>query len=368
MKNNRWRGILLLGFCLLASSVYAQKKKVIIGYVGGYRGLITTNVSPKKLSIINYAFVDVRNNRAWLHREATDTINFRRLNELKKQNPNLKIMISIGGWSWSGRFSDAALTDTSRTYFATSAADIISKYDLDGIDIDWEYPGRPGDVGNVYRPEDKDNYTLLFKALRLAMDSLATQTHKKYLLSTAAGGFAGYLTTTDMGSAQKYLDYINLMTYDYNGKVAGHHTNLYGSKLSKGEYADTAVNAFIAAGVPAKKLVMGIAFYGHEFNLVPTAKRGIGDSILNRTNGRGYTFIKDSLINRNGYVRYRDRAAKAPYLYNSVTKKYVSYDDEWSVRKKCKYVLHKKMAGVMFWEYNEDSKEYLLNEINLDLK
>src|ERR1700683_302347 len=105
----------------------AQDKPVIIGYVGGYKGLITVNVSPNKLSIINYAFVDVRNNRAWLHREATDTINFRRLNLLKKQNPVLKILISIGGWTWSGKFSDAVLSDTSRRGFASNAVAIIKK-------------------------------------------------------------------------------------------------------------------------------------------------------------------------------------------------------------------------------------------------
>lgn len=369
MKRNVFFTILLSGICLMAGSVTAQSSKpVIIGYVGGYRGLINVNVSPKKLTVINYAFVDIKDNRAWLHREATDTVNFRKLNELKKQNPALKIMISIGGWTWSGRFSDAALTDTSRTLFAASAASIINKYDLDGIDIDWEYPGRPGLEGNVYRPEDKQNYTLMFKALRHAMDSIAVQTHKKYLLSTAAGGFAGYTVTTDMGAAQQYLDYINLMTYDFSNKVAGHHTNLYNSKLYKGEYADQAVNAFMAAGVPASKLVMGVAFYAHIYNLSPDAKHGIGDSILNRASGKGYTFIKDSLINRNGYISYRDHRAKAPYLYNPTIRQYVSYDDEWSVRKKCRYVLHKKMAGVMFWEYNEDPKEYLLDEINHDLK
>ena len=126
---------LLIVLFYLFNICQAQNKPVIIGYVGGYKGLINVNVSPKKLSVINYAFVDVKNNRAWLHREATDTINFRRLNELKKQNPALKIVISIGGWTWSGKFSDAVLTDTARAAFAASAADIVRKYDLDGVDI-----------------------------------------------------------------------------------------------------------------------------------------------------------------------------------------------------------------------------------------
>jgi chitinase len=358
-----------LVFCLLASFCKAQDSPVIIGYVGGYKGLINVNVSANKLSVINYAFVDIKDNRAWLHREATDTINFRRLNELKKQNPALKVVISIGGWTWSGKFSDAVLTDTSRAAFAASAVDIVRKYDLDGVDIDWEYPGRPGLEGNIYRRDDKQNFTLMFRDLRHALDSIKEQTHKTYLLTTAVGGFVTFLDNTEMGKAQQYLNYINLMTYDFGGDVAGHHTNLYNSKLYQTKnYADNAVNAFIAAGVPADKLVMGLAFYGRVYNVDSIAKRGIGGKILNRDKGRGYSTIRDSLVNKNGYTRYRDRNAKAPYLYNASTRQFITYDDEWSVKKKCRYVLSKKMAGVMFWEYSSDPKEYLLNEVNAILR
>jgi GH18 family chitinase len=355
--------------CLLINFCKAQDKPIIIGYVGGYRGLINVKVSPHKLSIINYAFVDIKDNRAWLHREATDTINFRRLNELKKQNPALRIVISIGGWTWSGKFSDAVLTDTSRKAFAASAADIVRKYDLDGVDIDWEYPGRPGLEGNIYRPEDKKNFTLMFRDLRHALDSIKQQTGKPYLLTTAVGGFSSFLDNTEMGKAQQYLNYINLMTYDFSDSVATHHTNLYNTGLYKTQkYADNAVTAFVAAGVPIGKLVMGMAFYGRVYNLGTDSKRGIGNKILNRDKGRGYSTIKDSLINQNGYVRYRDRNAKAPYLYNASKRQFITYDDEWSVKKKCQYVLAKKMGGVMFWEYSSDPKEYLLDEANTILK
>ncbi|MDB5025200.1 MAG: chitinase [Mucilaginibacter sp.] len=360
---------LLILLCICFISICRAQNPVIIGYVGGYSGLINVNVSPKKLSVINYAFVDVKDNRAWLHRQATDTINFRRLNALKKQNPALKVVISIGGWTWSGKFSDAVLTDTSRAAFAASAADIVSKYGLDGVDIDWEYPGRPGLEGNVYRAEDKQNFTLLFRDLRHALDSIKQQTGKDYLLTTAVGGFASFLDNTEMGKAQQYLNYINLMTYDFSDVVATHHTNLYRSNLYQTQkYADHAVNAFIAAGVPADKLVMGLAFYGRVYNLVSDTKRGLGDTILNRDRGKGYTAIKDSLVNQKGYVRYRDRKAKAPYLYNAAKRQFITYDDEWSVKKKCRYVRSKKMGGVMFWEYSSDPKEYLLDEVNTVLR
>jgi chitinase len=348
----------------------AQANKVIIGYVGGFRGLVKTDlIEAKKLTHINYAFVDIKNNRAWLHREATDTVNFRHLNLLKKQNPALKIMISIGGWTWSGKFSDAVLSDTSRQKFAASAIDIIRKFDMDGIDIDWEYPGQPGNKGNVYRPEDKQNYTLMFKELRRQLDELQHETNKKYLLTTAAGAFKGFLDHTEMADAQQYLDYINLMTYDYSGgKVASHHTALYASKAYKAHNnADEAVTLFEAEGIPAGKLVMGIAFYGHSSMLIAAAK-GLGDSVATYSRGLGYTAIKDSVLKLPGFKVYRDRNAKADYLYNPETRQFISFDDEWSVKKKCKYALRKNMGGVMFWEYDSDLKGYLLTEIDKILK
>jgi chitinase len=348
----------------------AQSNKVVIGYVGGFRGLIKTElIDAKKLTHINYAFVDIKNNRAWLHRESTDTVNFRHLNLLKNQNPALKIMISVGGWTWSGKFSDAVLSDTSRQRFAASAIDIIRKFDMDGIDIDWEYPGQSGYEGNVYRPEDKQNYTLMFKELRKQLDELQHQTNKKYLLTTAAGAFKGFLDHTDMAEAQQYLDYINLMTYDYSGgRRASNHTELYASKAYKAHNnADEAVKLFTAAGIPPAKLVMGIAFYGHASTLVPGAK-GLGDSVATNLKGLGYTAIKDSILKQPGFKKRRDRNAKADYIYNKQNREFISFDDEWSVKKKTKYAIRHNMGGVMFWEYDSDLKGYLLDEINKVLK
>ena len=363
-------GLFLFAAQLIISVPTFAQPKVIIGYVGGYRGLVNiSKIVPQQLTHINYAFVDVKNNRAWLHKEATDTVNFGHLNALKKQNPALKIMISIGGWTWSGRFSDAVLTDTARKGFAASAVAIVKKYELDGVDIDWEYPGQAGDTGNIFRPEDKHNYTLMFKELRRQLDSLQNTNGKKYLLTTAAGAFKGFVDHTDMADAQQYLDYINLMTYDFSGgRIASHHTALYASNAYEAHNnADNAVAVFEAAGVPSEKLVMGIAFYGHVSTLVKGAK-GLGDSVATSLRGAGYTAIKDSISKQPGFKAYRDRHAKAPYLFNAQTGTFVSYDDEWSVRKKCKYVKNKKMGGVMFWEYDSDLKGYLLDEINKVLR
>lgn len=370
------KGIFLLGwFSMIAVMAFRSenlpKTKVVIGYVGGYKGLVDiSKIAAGKLTHINYAFLNVKNNRAFLNREATDTLNLQNLNKLKQINPNLKILISIGGWSWSENFSDAALSDTSRKAFAQSAVAIIEKFKLDGVDIDWEYPAISGEEGNIYRPEDKQNFTLMLKELRLELDSLEKNHKAKKLLTVAVGGFTNFIRHTEMAQAQQYLDFVNLMTYDfYNGDLAGHHTNLYNSKKHPAEnYADKTFKEFVSAGVPANKLVMGIAFYSRSFTLKDNATKGLGDSVLTSRYGKGYTFIKDSLINQKGFTAYHDKEAKASYIYNPTTREYMTYDDEKSVQEKCEYVMKNKMGGVMFWEYDSDLNGYLLNQINKSLK
>lgn len=349
-----------------------KKKPVIIAYVGGFRGLLNTDsINVRRLSHINYAFVDVKDNRAWLHNEATDTGNLRRLSELKNKKPDLKILISLGGWSWSKNFSDAVLTDSSTRNFANSCIDIMAKYKLDGVDIDWEYPGMRGD-NNKFRPEDKEHYTLLFKYLREGLDSLSKLTGNRYLVTTAVGASQSYIDHTEMDKVQQYADYINIMSYDYKGgndTVSGHHTNLYSSPDDiTDESTDKSVKAFMAAGVPAEKIVVGIGFYGKGWEMQSNDNNGLYRKTSKYVRGGGYTYLKDSLINKNGFVRYWDKKASAPYIFNQDKKIFISYDDEESVKKKCKYVKKHDLAGVMFWEYNSDKKEYLLKTIADEFK
>ncbi|MCF0064020.1 glycoside hydrolase family 18 protein [Dyadobacter chenwenxiniae] len=345
-------------------------KPVVIGYVGGFRGLVNTDsIEVDKLTHINYAFVDVQKGKAFLTNEKTDSTNFRKLKLLKEKNPDLKILISLGGWTWSENFSDAVLTEASRKIFAKSAVDIIKKYDLDGVDIDWEYPGMPGEDGNVYRPEDKQNFTLMFEAIRKELDVFERESGKKKLLTTAVPGFTSFLKVVEMGKAAKYLDYVNMMTYDlFQGDTAVHHAALYNSDIYKASHSvDNAVKAFSAEGVPMNKLVVGLPFYGRMFRVAKLDK-GLGQKQISQKYVDGYTMIKDSMVNKNGFKEYRDEVAKAPYLLNAKTGDVLSYDDEQSVRDKCKYVLDKKLAGVMFWEYDSDSKTYLLDEIDKTFK
>lgn len=364
---------------LIVSSCKSEKgmqkndtdKRVIIGYVPGFRGdLGNLKIDANKLTHINYAFVDVKDSMAWLTNRATDTVNFRKLNGLKKINPDLKIMISIGGWGWSENFSDAVLTPNSRKKFAATSAAIVELNNLDGVDIDWEYPGFKGE-DNVFRTEDRENFTLMFKALREELDRLSKKTGKKYLLTTAVPDFTSFLQKTDMGKAAEYMDYVNLMTYDFYvpaGDTVGHHSNLYHSANFVGRAAHRGIGEYKAAGVPAEKIVMGIPFYGRSWIMKTADNRGINRVAEATARAGGYTLIKDSIALRPGFVRYWDEDAKAPYLWNAAKKQLVVYDDEESVKIKCEYVKKNNLGGVMFWQYASDPKEYLLTTINHNLK
>lgn len=376
MNTRLTRLFILILLCLNTAGVFAQTPKkhkyIVNGYVGGFRGLVKTElIDVSKLTHINYAFVNVQDSMAVLTNLATDSTNFRKLNELKRINPDLKILISIGGWAWSENFSDAVLTESSRIKFARSGVDIIRQFDLDGVDIDWEYPGMKGEEGNIYRPEDKENFTLMFKAFREELDKLAQEKGKKYLLTAAVGGSKSFIEHTDMGALAQYMDYVLIMTYDYGGRngTVGHHTNLYADKNDpEMSSADRSVRNFIAAGLPAHKIGLGAAFYGKGWEAESAINNGLGQKRVKPVQGGGYTKIKDTMIDQNGYKKYYDKKAKAPYLFNAETKTFITYEDEKSVKGKCKYIKKNKLAGIFFWEYFSDPKGYLLTEISKDLK
>ncbi|KQS27161.1 chitinase [Dyadobacter sp. Leaf189] len=361
---------LTLPLLFVSAGSFAQNKKYIVNaYVGGFRGLVNAaEIDAEKLTHINYAFVNVKDSMAVLTNLATDSTNFRNLNALKTKNPDLKILISIGGWAWSENFSDAVLTESSRMKFAKTSVDIIRQYNLDGVDIDWEYPAMRGEEGNIYRPEDKQNFTLMFKAIREELDLLEREKGRKFQLTTAVGASKSFVANTEMGLVQAFTDYIFIMTYDYGGKngTVGHHTNLYDYD-AEGSSADRSVKNFMAAGVPASKIVLGAAFYGKGWEAASAKNNGLGEARVKSVQGGGYTKLKDTVIDQNGYKKYYDKNAKAPYLFNDSTKVLITYEDEKTIKLKCKYIKKHKLAGIFFWEYFSDPKEYLLNEIGRNL-
>jgi len=365
--------ILILTMCfpvvLQAAASPAAKKQIIAYIFPKDRALTLGEISASKLTRINYAFADLQNGQI-VEGFAHDAENFAVLNTLKRDNPSLTVLVSVGGWAWSGNFSDMALTKQSRKVFIESAVKFIEKYKLDGLDIDWEYPGMPGD-NHRFRPEDKQNYTLLLKELRARFDHEEKRLHRHLVTSIATGASTDFLEHTEMAKVQRYVDTVNLMSYDYYvpswDKTTGHHAPLFTNSADpKKISADRTVQEYENAGVPPGKLVLGVPFYGKSWNQVPDSNHGLFQAGKEAPNAYLPYSALISLEN-SGYVRYWDAQSSAPYLYNQTTQTFISYDDPESLKKKCEYVLDHKLAGVMFWEYSGDAANILLDSINTGL-
>lgn len=344
--------------------VTSTRASRVIAYVAGWRAVIEPAVIPARmLTHINYAFAHIRDGKIVTGHE-NDEKNLATLVGLKNKNPNLKIVISVGGWTDSGPFSDMALTPESRHTFIQSVIGFLEKHKLDGVDLDWEYPGLPG-YGNPHRPEDKENFTSLLRELRETLD-----TH--YILSIAAAAFREYLDNVEMNKIHPYLDYIDLMTYDFFGDwkpIAAHHANLYASNANPSAIsADKAVNMFLDEGVPREKIVVGIPFYGKCWKDVIDKDNGLYQPGTGVKGDFSFKRLHQSFIGKNGYRRYWDDAARVPYLRKQEGGFFISYEDEESVREKCRYIKEKNLGGAMFWEFYEDHEATLLRAVYENLK
>ena len=370
-----WRcvvGVAAMAVTLPGQVAQGETRPQVIAYVFPKgRVIAASEIAADKLTRINYAFANIAKGQI-VDGDAVDGANYAMLASLKQRNPSLEVMTSVGGWLWSGQFSDVVLTPGSRARFIDSVIAFVQRYKLDGLDIDWEYPGLVG-AGNKFRPEDKANFTALLRELRQRFDHEQVSMHRRLLLSIAAAGSDEYLAHTEMGKDALYLDTVNLMAYDYyepdDGGRTGNHAPLYTDPADpKKVSADASVHAMEAEGVPATKIVLGVPFYGHVWGKVPATNHGLfqsGGPVPDAY--AGYDAIASKMIG-HGFTRYWDDAAKAPYLYNSAMQEFVSYEDPQSLALKGSYVRKQGMAGVMFWEYFSDPSGVLLTTINSSLR
>lgn len=353
--------ILLFALPGAATVAASDAGRVIIGYVfPRERVIAAAEVDAARLTHVNYAFANVADGRV-VEGFAKDAENLRVLTGLRGANPAFKVLVSVGGWTWSGGFSEAAATPESRARFVASAVDFVRRHDLDGFDVDWEYPGLPG-FGNPHGPRDKANFTRLMAELRVALDADAKTRGRSVLLTMAAGAFKQFLEQTEMDKVAASVDFVNLMTYDFrveDDPVAGHHANLFPHPADdKKGSADGAVRDFLAAGVPADKLVLGVPFYGRAWRSEggDAAARGLYQPAARPAEriDTGYAKLAAERIGRAGFGRLWDPVAQAPYLWSPEARVFVSYEDPESLRAKCRYIRERGLAGVMFWEYFAD--------------
>lgn len=354
-------GVVLTGLLPFAAKAQPISRPAVIGYYSG-DSVKVTRYPIEKLTHLIFSFGHLRNNEFSLDKRK-DTALLQTMVALKKRNPAMKVMVSLGGWSGCATCSPVFASAGNRKAFARSVKKVLIDFGADGIDLDWEYPAIKGFPGHAYSPDDKKHFTALIKALRKELG-------KKYELSFAAGGFTEYLEKSiDWKRVMPEVDRVNLMTYDLvsgYSTISGHHTPLY-STAAFPQSADRAVTWLDSIGVPADKLVVGAAFYARIFETKDTLDHG-----LNRPASfkRGLAY-KDfrGLTDSAGFTRYWDEKAQAPYSFNPQTKEFASYDDSTSIALKTKYVLQHRLNGIMFWELLEDKESSgLLDVIDEILK
>ena len=344
------RLILVFTIALFSSHIsFAQKNKdiAVLGYFAG-RTTALDSFPIGKLTHLIYSFCHLKDGKLSVD-NAYDSVQIQKMVSLKKENPGLKIILSLGGWGGCKDCSLEFSTATGRKKFAHSAEEVLNYFNADGIDLDWEYPTISGFPGHRYTPEDKGNFTLLVKALRKELG-------KKKEITFAAGGYDQYIdSAVEWKKVMRYVDKVNLMTYDLtNGfsTVSGHHTPLYSTPEQK-QSTDNAVSRLLEIGVPARKIIIGAAFYARLFWVKDTLNNGLYDP-GGFSHGIPYAHLYDSISVANGFVQYWDAVAEAPYAFNRERKLLATYDDSISMRLKTQYVKKRKLGGIMFWQLAED--------------
>ncbi|ELR06346.1 hypothetical protein VC83_00788 [Pseudogymnoascus destructans] len=270
----------------------------------------------------------------------------------KKKNRAMKTLLSIGGWTYSANFRVPASTEAGRKEFASSAVKLVADLGFDGIDIDWEYPAND---------EEAKNMVLLLAACREALDAYAAKHAPGYhfLVTIASPAGPQNYKKMHMKEMDAYLDAWYLLAYDYAGSwstIAGHQANLFTSIDNPATTlvsTDTAVTDYIAAGVTASKIVLGMPIYGRSFE----ATEGLGKPFTGIGAGTWEKGVWDyNELPRSSATEYHDDKAVAAYSYDAATKEFISYDTPVEVNAKSEYVKSKGLGGAMFWETSADKK------------
>ena len=367
---------------LSLSSVRAEAieySKRIVGYYASWtarEGFPPESVKAELLTDLIYAFANISEagkvtlGDACLdagecdRRSDRSQGNFIRLRSLKERNPKLRLLAGIGGWSWSKRFSDVALNRQTRERFIRSAIELfLDRWPglFDGFDIDWEYPVEGGDRDNVNRPEDKSNFTALLAEFREQLNRRASEDRRRLILTAALP--AAMTQNIELGKIHAYLDWLNLMTYDYHTGQAATGLNAPLFAVTGDPTPNLNVNAtvttYLQSGVPHEKLVMGIPFFGYHYRgVVPN-----GNGMFQRYDGSTYaSFRKLQALAAGQYRRYWESSSKVPFFFDEPTRSWLTYDDKESVTAKIEYIHQHGLAGAMIWELSGDN-EMLLQTI-----
>ncbi|MDD4211877.1 MAG: glycosyl hydrolase family 18 protein [Bacilli bacterium] len=312
------------------------------------------------LDVVNYAFGRVFNGEA----SVTSLGDYQDVLALRKRG--VRVVLCLGGYADGAvPFSEASRTAEGRATLARSIVAAIEQYHYDGVDIDWEYPGfysgTQGGETNVVK--DSANYTALMVELRTQLK----RANADYILSAAVPGGPWAPTRFEISNLAPVLDFFHLMTYDMDSETTSTHLNplYYSSNGVSGCSVHDTVNYYAAYGVPKNKLIVGIAFYGRRFYLSPSATQPMKQSASSRETIYHDDIVEDYLsrLGTGEVIRYFDSIAKAAYLFDTVQKVAISYEDRESIMYKAQYIIDNELGGAMFWEYHEDPTGELLEAV-----
>jgi chitinase len=359
-----------------------QQPAKVIGYFAEWTNYTADQIPSDLVTHVNYAFGVIRDGKCAIKDKSAAMRKFAQLRALKQKHPHVQTLISVGGWTDSGPFSDAAATEESRKIFARSCADFAHEQGFDGVDIDWEFPGGGGFEKDKWRKEDTQNFTALLADLRSALDAQGKSDGKRYLLTIAAPAGPNHYSKIELATIHPLLDAINLMTYDFAGfwsERTNFNAPLFAAPNDPAgakNNADAAVRGYLAAGVPAEKIVLGVPFYGRAWAGVKDVNHGLyqphGKSRPKAT-GSGdewsYRSIAQHYLGEKQMPRYWSDDAKVPWIFDATEGLMVSYDDPQSLELKAKYARDKHLGGVMIWELSEDDeRSSLLTALNAGLR
>lgn len=293
--------------------------------------------------------------------------NFNQLLKLKKLNPSLRVLISLGGWTESYRFSDAALA-ANREAFVTSCIDMFIKGNVaagvsaagvfDGIDVDWEYPGSCGATCD-FRDEDRQNFIALLAEFRRQLSALGQASGRQYLLTIAAPAGEEQYSKMDLAGVAPHVDWINVMTYDFHGRweTAGptnHSSALFQSacETPDGDWADKAIKAYVGAVGDPAKVVLGMPFYGHGWRTsnIPPGFCLAATGVPRGTYEKGVEDY-EVLAARNAQP-FSDEMTGTHWTFDGTA--FWSFDDPLSASRKADYANCRGLRGMMFWELSGD--------------